>query len=334
MKKLLGFAAVLAVLGAGFAYFAWNWAQGPSGSGGDPVEVTIAQGSSAGRIADTLEEHRVVNSALAFRLYMRLNGIDADLRAGDYELAVAQPFGALIDELRRGPRPDFVRLTIPEGRNVAQTAELVERQTHITENDFLAAATPETIRPAMLPADQDTLEGFLYPTTYFVEETETAETLVRRMVAEFDRHAEEVGLTEPNEFGLSAYQMLVLASLVEKEAKAAEERDVISKVIHNRLEINMALGIDATIQYAVNKYQGEPLTVSDLNIDSPFNSRTRLGLPPHPIASPRASSVEAALRPAEVDFLYFVLSPDCRSHVFSVSYSEFLAAKANQPTNC
>lgn len=335
MKKFLGFLVVLAFIGGAVLYLVWDWAKGPQVSGGEAVEVEIPRGSSASAIADRLEEAKVVENALAFRVYMRLNDINADLRAGRYELETAQPFDELIAELRKGPPAEFVRLTIPEGLNVDQTAQRVEQQTHISAADFLAAANnPGPARPTFVPQGINTLEGFFYPTTYFVEEKETAQTLVNRMVAEFYKQTEDANLGAPNDTGRTPYEILVIASLIEEEAKSADERDEISSVIHNRLRNNIALGIDATIQYAVKKYEGQPLTVSDLNIDSPFNSRTRVGLPPHPIASPRVQSIEAALNPADTDYIYYVLTADCVHHKFTADYNEFLAAKNAQPTNC
>ncbi|MEX2586505.1 MAG: endolytic transglycosylase MltG [Actinomycetota bacterium] len=334
MKKIPIVVLALAVVGVGAGVYFLSWISGPGGEGGEDVEVTIAQGSSAQQIAETLESSRVVDSALAFRLFLRREGVGPELRAGDYQLRISQPFDELLSELKKGPPAEYVELTIAEGLNIKQTAEAVEAQTHISEADFLEAATPDRVTPALLPQDGETLEGFLYPSTYFVEEKETAETLVARMIQEFDERTRDLGLSEPNDFGLSPYEVLVLASLVEEEAKADEERRRISAVIHNRVESGMALGIDATIQYAVDKYHGEPLTVSDLAIDSPFNSRTNAGLPPHPISSPRAGSIEAALNPADDDATYYVLTEDCLHHFFTSDYNEFLAAKARQPSGC
>lgn len=334
MRKFLGFLLLLGLLGLGAAYFVWNWAQGPETAGGEPVAVTIEQGSSAAQIAETLGNSRVVDNALAFRIYMRMNDINADLRAGKYKLETAQPFDDLIATLRKGPPAEFVRLTIPEGLNVEQTAARVGEKTHIPAADFLAAAVPATARPTILPEGATTLEGFFYPTTYFVEKKETAQTLVARMVAEFHKQTEDDNIGATNDLGRTPYEILIIASLIEEEAKSADEREKISAVIHNRLRGNIALGIDATIQYAVRKYEGQPLTVSDLAIDSPFNSRTRPGLPPNPISSPRRASIQAALNPAEEDYIYYVLSSDCVHHTFTADYNVFLNAKNSQPTNC
>lgn len=334
MRKVLIVLLTLATIAVGAGIYVLDWIEGPDGNGGADVPVTIPNGSTVPQIAETLEEYRVVDSALAFRLFLRREGVGSELRAGDYELQIAQPFESLLAELREGPPAEFVRLTIAEGLNIEQTAEAVGEQTHISAEDFLAAVTPDQVRPELLPEDGTTLEGFLYPSTYFVDLEESAESLVQRMIEEFESQTQGVGLGEPNDFGLGPYELLVLASLVEEEAKADSERGRISAVIHNRLDAGMALGIDATIQYAVRKYHGEPLTASDLEIDSPFNSRIHAGLPPHPISSPRASSIEAALNPPQDDAIYYVLTEDCIHHLFTADYNEFLAAKNRQPTDC
>lgn len=334
MKIFLGLLVAAALIAGGGLMYVNGMVKGPSGPGGSDVEVTIAQGSSASAIAETLESKSVVDSALAFRLYLKREGINADLRAGDYTLKTAQPFSGIVAELKKGPQAEFVKLSIPEGFNLEQTAAQVEKQTHISAAEFLAEATPAKVKPDILPNSSATLEGFLYPSTYFVEEKDTAATLVGRMISEFDKQTKQA-LSGSKSLGLSPYEILVLASLIEEEAKADDERTKISAVIHNRLNKKIPLGIDATIQYAVKKYQGQPLTVSDLAIDSPFNSRTRAGLPPNPLSSPRASSVMAALNPAPGDdSIYYVLTSDCLHHFFTPDYNAFLNAKNQQPSNC
>lgn len=334
MKIFVGLILVVALIAGGGLMYVNGMVKGPSGPGGSDVKVTIARGSSASAIADTLESKSVVDSALAFRLYLKREDINADLRAGDYTLKTGQPFSQIVAELKKGPQAEFVKLSIPEGSNVEQTAAQVEKQTHISAADFLAEATPAKIRPGIIPETSTTLEGFLYPSTYFVEAKDTAATLVGRMLAEFDKQTKSA-LTAQNSVGRSPYEIVVIASLIEEEAKADGDRARISAVIHNRLKKNIPLGIDATIQYAVKKYQGQPLTVSDLAIDSPFNSRTRTGLPPNPLSSPRASSVMAALNPAPgEDAIYYVLTSDCINHFFTSDYNAFLNAKNQQPRNC
>jgi UPF0755 protein len=313
-----------------------SWINDKGEPTGLPVTVSIKEGTSAASIANTLQNQRVIDSALAFRLYLRTQDVGSELKAGKYKLRTDLPFATILSELRKGPDIEYTKLVIPEGLNIEQTAAQVERLTNISAADFKAALAAPTRRPSILPAGVNSLEGFLYPTTYFVDPTkETAATLVARMVSQFEQEMGKVNMEQgAGALGLNPYQVLVLASLVEEEAKVDEERSKISAVIHNRLRRSMPLGIDATIQYAVGKYNARDLTVSDLAVNSPYNTRLNPGLPPGPISSPRASSVLAALKPTQSEDLYFVLTKDCVHHAFTPNYSEFLTAKSAQPATC
>ncbi|MEO7803841.1 MAG: endolytic transglycosylase MltG [Actinomycetota bacterium] len=333
MKKSFLGIAVVVLLGAGGTAAGYRFINYKGDRSGAPVEVTIQQGASGAVIARQLERHRVIESALAFRLYLKTNHVNTALRAGDYVLREHMAFDQLAEALKTGPAKAFVKLTIPEGFNLHQTAAQVEKQTHISAEEFLAAAVPSTIRPAVMPADVNTLEGFLYPATYFVEEDETAATLVTRLVQESEKQISESQMDRSSLLGRTPYEIMVIASMIEEETKVPSERPLVSAVIHNRLTKMIPLGIDATIQYIVNKYQGQPLTKSDLEIDSPFNTRRFQGLPPTPISSPRQLSIEAALDPAKVDFIFYVLK-DCRNHFFTADSQEFGRAKAAQPRDC
>lgn len=334
LRRLLAAVLALGLVSSAAAAGFFVWVNNQGRIGGPGVEVSIENGTSAAAIAKRLEEKGVIRSELAFRLFMKWNKSADALKAGEYDLQANMPFPALVAELQKGPRVAFVKLPIPEGLNLEQTAAQVERRTHISADEFLGAATPSTIRPAILPDDGTTLEGFLYPTTYFVEETETASSLVRRLVDHSEKELKEQDVEQAGRLGRTPYEILIIASMIEEEAKADDERTKISAVIHNRLRKGMALGIDATIQYAVHKYEGQPLTQSDLKIDSPFNTRTRTGLPPHPISSPRAGSIAAAMEPSDDDYLFYVLGPDCVHHVFTNNSTDFERAKARQPANC
>lgn len=334
LRRIMAAVVVLGVfLGvATGAFFFWLDNQGEAG--GQPVKVSIENGSSGTDIATRLEKEGVIRSALAFRLFMRMNSSNEAFKAGEYQLRADMAFPQIVAELQKGPEVKFVRLPIPEGLNLEQTAAQVGKRTHITSEEFLAAATPQTVRPAILPTSSTTLEGFMYPTTYFVEERETAASLVRRLVEQSETQMEKLDFTQASSLGRSPYEILIIASMIEEEAKADEERTKMSAVIHNRLRQNIPLGIDATIQYAVRKYEGQPLRRSDLEIDSPFNTRTRTGLPPHPISSPRAGSIKAALNPSDDDYIFYVLGPDCVHHVFTNNSADFSRAKARQPDDC
>ena len=336
MKKLLLVVLIvgLFLVGSGAAAYQWVFSKGKKD--GSPVTVAIKPGTSGAVIAKDLEQKRVISSALAFRVYMKLSGINRDFRAGEYGLRTSMGFEELTEKLKKGPDIKFTRVTIPEGFTLEQTATRVGEKTHITREQFLDAATEGTARPTAFSqgTPNGSLEGFLYPQTYFLTERDDAKVLVERMVAQFDKETREVDWSKASAVGLDPYKILVVASLIEEETKVNEEREKVSAVIHNRLRMNMKLEIDATVQYITKKYEGQALTQSDLEIDSPYNTRKFAGLPPGPIASPRAGSIEAALNPASIDALFYVLTPDCRTHVFTASYNEFLSAKQRIPNNC
>lgn len=331
MKKVLLSAALLVVLASGMAAATYRAAVAGRPAGAE-VAVTIERGSSGTQIAHVLESRQVIGSPLLFRLYLRLKG-GPELRAGEYLLRKSMPFGEVLDALVKGPPERFVKLVLPEGLNIDQTAARVGSQTHITEGEFAAAVNVFRERPAAL-ANAPTLEGLLYPKTYFVSESETAGSLVTRLVRQFEKETNDVDWNRSAALGVSPFEALVIASLIEEEAKVEDERPLISAVIHNRYRMGMKLEIDATVQYAVRKYEGQKLTQSDLEVDSPYNTRRYAGIPPGPISSPRVASILAALDPALGDALYYVLSPDCKRHVFTSDYQAFLRAKQLAPEEC
>lgn len=327
MKRLMVGVVILGVLGivAGVAFIS-----GKKGDSNPPVTLAIQPGWNAARVAGELEAKGVIGSAFWFRAFMRLQGIGGNLRSGQYEFSQDMSYGEVAASLKEGPITKFAKLTIPEGLNIEQTASRVGQNTHITAEAFIAAATAEVRRPSILPANVGSLEGFLYPETYFVIEKEAPADLVGRLIDQFEK--ETAGLdwaSGPN--GLSPFQVLVLSSMIEEEANVPEERAKVSAVIHNRIKRGMKLEIDATIQYAVRKYNGEPLTAEELEVDSPYNTRRFPGLPPGPISSPRRESIIAALEPAATDDLFYVLSPDCKHHVFTADFAEFTRAKQQIP---
>jgi UPF0755 protein len=336
---LFGIAAVLLFAATGVAFA--NWLSGPKASGGELVDFSVGEGASGSDIAVELERAGVIDSELAFRIFLTLRGGGDSLKAGDYQLREKMPHSKILEILRGGPDADFVRLTIPEGLTVEQTAELVGSKTHIASEQFLEATRTESQRSIVFPEDLDTtplltgpLEGFLFPDTYFIGRSETAESLVRKLIATFETATKDIDWSKAEELGITPYQAVVVASLVEEETKVDEERPVVSSVIFNRLSIGMMLGIDATVQYLVKRYDGSPLTADDLATVSPYNTRLTAGLPPGPISSPGLASIKAALEPAETDFLYYVLTPDCRTHFFTSDFAAFSTEKLKIPSNC
>jgi UPF0755 protein len=324
---------LVVVVGVVIAVFVLYQQQTGGSPNGAPVKVLIKPLSTGQQIARTLREDGVVGSDFAFRVYLKLRGGGQELKAGEYDLRRDMPFDDLVSTLKRGPKIAFVRLTLPEGFTVTQTAQRVGEVTKVTAQDFLQAANPLTIRPPILPDGVSSLEGFLYPETYYVIEKEAAPDLVRRLVDEFGRRTADLPWERAQALGRTPYEVLVIASMIEREAQDPKEAPLVSAVIYNRLRTNMPLGIDATIRYGIDKPTG-PLLRSELDRDTPYNTRLHAGIPPTPIANPGATAIRAALEPADSDALYFVRVADCRHHFFTNSYQEFLAKAAQQPATC
>jgi UPF0755 protein len=261
-----------------------------------------------------------------FRWYLRFNG-GGSFEAGQYRLLQNSAMGDVVSMLEAGPAlPPAENLTIPESLWVEEVATRVDAIEHLDGQVFLDLVNGGTVRSQFQPDGVTTMEGLLYPETYRIEEREDEEAVLRRMVETFDQVGTELGLQDaPARVGRTPYEVIIIASLIEAEAKVDEDRGKISRVIHNRLEQGMPLGIDATFYYALGlDRKGTGLRQSDLEIDSPFNTRENVGLIPHPIAMPRRESLEAALNPEPGPWLYYVLNDNEGHHAFSESYDEFL----------
>ncbi len=311
----------------------WLRSQIDPGDPGALRSVTVEEGASTGQIAGTLADAGVITNATIFEYYARLRGAGTFI-AGTYELAERSSMGDVLDRLEAGPpAPPVVTITIPEGlwlSDVRQRILDTFEEMHPAELDAALA----TVRSAYQP-EGASLEGLLFPATYEVLRTDAGdeEKLVRQMVAAFDRVAGEVGLAGASKTisgaagtrVLSPYEILVVASMVEEETAIASERPMVARVIYNRLAKGERLGIDATVLYALGEHK-ESLSNSDLNVDSPYNTRRYSGLPPGPISAPSRESIEAALSPAEGDWLYYVLVDREGNHHFTADYDEFLRA--------
>ena len=331
---LLGVAAVLAV----FQPFA--------GDGGDPVRVVIPREAGVSDIAELLEERGVVQSGALFELRATLGGERGDLKPGSYELREDMPYADVLDRLVAGPSRQIVRVTIPEGLSRREITPLVGRA-GVTGDYPRASAGTELIdgRGWGVPAGAESLEGFLFPATYELRGGARAAALVRKQVTAFEQNISRVDMSYARNKNLTVFDVVTIASMIEREVQVPRERKLVAAVIYNRLKAGQPLGIDATTRYATGNWT-RPLTRSDLALDSPYNTRTRAGLPPGPIGNPGLASLEAAARPARVGYLYYVVKPDtCGEHAFSSTAAEFArdqqryneardAAGGKSPTKC
>ena len=221
-----------------------------------------------------------------------------------------------------------ITLTVPEGLSRAQTAEVAKEAG--LRGDYMAASVSSPyLKPARYGgAAAKDLEGFLFPDTFELRRRAPASDLVRLQLEDFERRIAGVDMGYARSKNLTTYDVLIIASMVEEEAQLESERPLVAAVIYNRLSDGMPLGIDATIRFATGNYT-EPLSESELATDSPYNTRLNTGLPPGPIGNPGLASIEAAARPAKVDYLFYVVKPGaCGEHSFSSSEEEFFADEA------
>lgn len=323
---LIGVLLIAGVLGA--IYLIYTTAVSDSASGGGPVAVTVAEGDTLSVVADKLQEAGVIESATAFKLEARLGGGGTQIKPGEYTFQPGVQGDEIMAELTADKPPPTFALTVPEGLTIEQTAQTVAEQSNIEADEFEAAARKTDYGYAFLNNQGiETTEGYLFPKKYEFEKGATAVQVVNRMLEQYLIETQNLNFSGvENGLNLDEYELVTTASLIEREAANDEERPLVASVIYNRLQRDMPLQIDATIQYA----RGEPkerLSLQDLEIESPYNTYKNSGLPPGPIASPSLASLKAALEPAETDYLYYVLKRDGEEHFFTNDYDEFLEAK-------
>jgi len=325
-----GIAATVILL-LGVAVWAVFFASATDKEAGKPVQVEVVPGASTAEIARTLARSGVIENANSFRLTARLTGADGRLKVGVYDLKTGLSNRQALDALQAGPTVRYVSVTIPEGYVITQIAERLEKQAGIPQGEFLKLArtgADEFVvdHPYLADVYRGSLEGYLFPKTYRIREGASARDVIEQMLRQFDTEMREVDAAAAAERGLSLHELVVLASMVERESKLDEERPLVSSVIHNRLAKDMRLEIDATIEYVLpgNRFR---LTYRDLRIDSPYNTYRRTGLPPGPISSPGLASLKAAASPADTNYLYYVLTGKDGSHTFTDSKADFLKAK-------
>jgi UPF0755 protein len=242
------------------------------------------------------------------------------------------------------PKPVILRVVFPEGftrkemvRRVAEVRQIAKTKRKVTpklSGDTYAAATKRATAPSAFRKDAKGIEGFLFPATYEFTPQTTGTKLVADQLDHFGENWRKVDLAYAKSKNLTPYDVLIIASMVEKETIAPDERPKVAAVIYNRLKAGMPLGIDATIRYGLDVPGTEPLRVSQLESDNPYNTRNRQGLPPTPIANPGLASMQAAAHPANVDYLYFVRKPDKIHHFFTANESEFFAKACEYGYGC
>jgi UPF0755 protein len=293
------------------------------GDGEGTVRVLIPTGATVSQIGDILEQNDVISSASFFRARVTLGGSRGDLKPGHYKLRHDMSYGAAIDALSEGPPKDIVTITIPEGRSRGEIAPIVEQAGLAGNYKQASLRSPELSLARYRATGAKSLEGFLFPATYELKKNADASDLVAKQLEAFKSQFANVDLRRAKSKNLTPYDVLIIASMVEREAGVAKDRPLIASVIYNRLKAGIPLGIDATIRYALGNWT-RPLRESELASATPYNTRKVAGLPPGPIGNPGIESIQAAANPAKTDYLFFVVKPCGEGeHAFSETDAEF-----------
>jgi UPF0755 protein len=324
LRRLVAVLALgLAIAAAAFAFLLF---QPLHGDGHGRVRVTVPAGATAGQIGDLLAANGVVQNGRLFALRARLSGQREKLRSGRYTLKEGMPYGAALTALTTAPKAaPTIEVTVPEGRSRREEAAKIKAAG--LKGSYLAATKRSSKldpRDYGAPRSTRSLEGFLYPSTYELRASQaTAGRLVSRQLDAFKENFAKVDMRRARRKNLSRYDVLIIASMIEREALVPRDRRLIAAVIYNRLKQGMPLGIDATLRFALNNWT-RPLRVSELNRNSAFNTRKRDGLPPTPIGSPGLAAMRAAANPANVSYLFYVVKP-CGNgaHAFSSTDAKF-----------
>ena len=290
------------------------------------VRVKIPSGASVADIGDLLEERDVIASSRWFSANATITGSRDGLRPGTYTLRKDMRYGTVLNALTEGPKAKVIKtfkLTVAEGLSAKEVAPRIKDD---VGGDYVAAAgSAAALRRARalgLPRSAKTTEGFLFPATYDLTEGAEAKDLVARQLEAFADNASGIDYKRAKRGNLTRYDVLIIASMIEREVQLDRERPLVASVIYNRLKDGMPLGIDATIRYYENNWS-QPLKQSELDRDEPYNTRLRRGLPPTPIGNPGLASLRAAARPAKSSYLFYVVKPGTRGHAFSSTDAEF-----------
>ena len=338
MKWLKPLAAVLALILislAAFSYWVYSSLRAPHNHDKSDQFIVIDKGTPPGAIIEQLVAEGVLASKLPTQIHLRMFGNASNLKAGEYQFASPITPLQVLDELEKGEERT-TKITIPEGFTRFDIAKrIVEKfpqNPPVDEKQVLLMMDNVSLISDIAPEAKN-LEGYMYPTTYNFPRDEKPEAVIRAMVGQFRKLWKPEWTTRAQELGRSVHQMVTIGSLIETESKVDSERQVVASVIYNRLRKNIPLGIDQTAVYVAkmqNRWDGT-INKSDLEADSPYNTRRYGGLPPGPISSVSESAINAALYPADTDFIYYVLNVEANdgSHLFFSSAADFERAKAD-----
>lgn len=302
----------------------------PFASDEEIILITIEKEDTLYNLLETLKEEGRIKNTTLIKVYIKLNNIDGNIKPGTYEVSTKENLAAFLDIISQGNEAEnSIRVTIPEGFDVEKIARTLEKSGLTTYEEFLDALKKYPLPKYITSSSEKkyNLEGFLFPDTYEFKKDSSPEDIIRVMVKRFEEVLQEIiddQKTKVPQEEIEKY--IIMASMIEKEAKNTEEMSTIASVINNRLEIRKKLQIDATVIYALGEHK-ERLTYDDLEVASPYNTYIIDTLPVGPIASPGREAIRAALAPKTTDYIYYLYNPEAGNHYFTNDYDDFLQKK-------
>ena len=307
----------LIILVFGIGVGTWFWQQlKPVTATAEPVTITISPGESMTAIASNLEQQRLVRSSQAFRWYVRFERVGGSIQAGEHALDRSLSTAEIVSALTSGDHLSREQsITIVEGWTAAQIGDYLVERGLITKADWERASAAALWRSkyAFIPDDQKTLEGYLFPDTYRIFKTATAEEIVGKMLGNFETKLTPAMKSEIEQKDRSLHDVITLASIIEREARTPAEMKMVSDIFWKRLAINMPLQSDATVNYVTGGSTAQA-TYKDLETDSPYNTYKYPGLPPGPISNPGQAALDAAVYPTSNEYYYFLTDASGRAH--------------------
>lgn len=302
---------------------------------GHNVDISIRRGTSPKQISEALQQIKVVDNSLLFYLKSKNDGIAENFKAGQFVLNTAMDYNEVVEVLQNPQKENELKLLVREGDTQEDIARSLDKMNLVTYDEFMNACNTMTFNYKFLkdlPKDEarkSKLEGYLYPDTYFLSEDDTAETIINKLLSRFDQLYTDDMAKKAKSLGLTTDEVVIMASIIEKEVKYAPEKNIVASVINNRIKEGIKLQMDATVLYAKGKHTNRTLT-SDTKIESPYNTYMVQGLPIGPISNPSIDTINAVLNPANTGYLYYVVKNDkTGEHFFTSNYEQFLDAKDN-----
>ncbi len=297
---------------------------------GTKVEFTVKSGQNVEQIGQALAEKGIVANALMFRLEARNSDLATKLKPGTYAFATGMPYDLVLEKLAKGPDVVYFDVTIPEGFSARRVAARFAKETGVSEDEMLelvlhGAPKFEDGRPYLKDSHDGSLEGFLFPKTYRVKKGTKPEAIVEMMLDQFDEEIATVDMTYAEEHNLNVRDVVTIASIIEREVRLKKEYRLVSSVVYNRLRLPMRLQLDSTVFYGLPEGT-KVLTKADLAERTPWNTYARDGLPLTPICNPGIEAIEAAAKPKNTKYLYYVLTSKDGSQTFATNYEDFLKA--------